>query len=83
MPSNRFTACAAFKYHRSKKMNTTNNTEVGISVHGSAMAFNIKILARERYICMVSKKLLGKSSSIAPMSLENLFNTRPGEKESY
>lgn len=77
VPSNLFTAWAAFKYHLNKVMNITISTKVGINVQGRAIAFKINILIIARYIWIHSSKLLGSNSSIAPKSFENLFSTRP------
>lgn len=82
VPSNLFTACAAFKYHRKRATNTIKRTNVGINVQGKAMAFNTSIPIIDKYICTVSKILRGRNSSIAPISFENRLRMRP-EKITY
>lgn len=50
---------------------------VGISVQGNTIAFSTRILIIEKNICVESRILRGKSSSMAPISFEKRFRTRP------
>lgn len=50
---------------------------VGISNHGLAIATTTTIPVRDRPICKQSISAVGNSSSMAPISFENLLSTRP------